>query len=151
LRREDRGLPFACLPDSPSSEYSAREPKPFTSKSLCSEQEVSSLISSALVKNHIPKAILISAFTAWMFIAMVLMLRALLYLYHPSITTLTDLEIVLYFSMVTFISVGCGDVVPGGNWRMLACPEAMRANGMSLFGWTTALIFYVIQYGYRHK
>jgi len=29
--------------------------------------------------------------------------------------------------------------------------EAMQANGMSLFGWTTALIFYVIQYGYRHR
>jgi len=51
LRREDRGLPFACLPDSPSSEFSVREPKPLASQSLRSEQEVSPLISSQ-VKNH---------------------------------------------------------------------------------------------------
>jgi len=102
-------------------------------------------------RTHLPKAILVSAFTAWMFIGMVLeaLLWALLYLYHPEITELPDLETALYFSMVTFTSVGYGDVVLSGNWRMLASLQG--ANGVMLFGWTTALIFYVIQTVYRKK
>jgi len=102
-------------------------------------------------RKHLPKAILVSAFTAWMFIGMVLqaLIWALLYLSHPAITTLPDLETALYFSMVTFTSVGYGDVVLTGNWRMLASLQG--ANGVILFGWTTALIFYVIQSVYKHK
>ncbi len=92
-----------------------------------------------------------SAFTAWMFIGMVLeaLIWALFYLNQSAITTLPDLETALYFSMVTFTSVGYGDVVLTGNWRMLASLQG--ANGVILFGWTTALIFYVIQTVYRHK
>jgi len=102
-------------------------------------------------RDHLPKAILVSVFTAWMFIGMVLeaLLWALFYLYHPEITELPDLETALYFSMVTFTSVGYGDVVLSGNWRMLASLQG--ANGVMLFGWTTALIFYVIQTVYRRK
>ena len=95
------------------------------------------------------KGFLVSGFTAWMFISMVLqaLIWALLYLYHPAITALPDLETALYFSMVTFTTVGYGDVVLTGNWRMLASIQA--ANGVIVFGWTTALIFYVIQHVYR--
>jgi hypothetical protein len=101
------------------------------------------------VRNHAPKAILVSVFTAWMFIAMILdaLLWAVFYLHHPAITALPDLESALYFSMVTFTSVGYGDLVPTGDWRMLAALEG--ANGVIMFGWTTALIFYVIQHVYR--
>lgn len=104
-----------------------------------------------VVKSHTPKAILVSVFTAWMFIAMIVeaLLWALLYLYHPAITTLPDLENALYFSVVTFTSVGYGDVVLTGDWRMLAALEGV--NGVIMFGWTTALIFYVIQYVYRQR
>ena len=103
------------------------------------------------VRKHLPKAILVSGFTAWMFIDMVLeaLVWALLYLYHSAITVLGDLKTALYFSMVTFTSVGYGDVVLTGNWRLLASLQG--ANGVMLFGWTTALIFYVIQTVYRHK
>jgi hypothetical protein len=102
------------------------------------------------VWEHLPKAILVSAFTAWMFIGMVLeaLIWALFYLIHPAITTLPDLETAFYFSMVTFTSVGYGDVVLTGNWRMLASLQG--ANGVIVFGWTTALIFYVIQSVYKH-
>ncbi len=103
------------------------------------------------VRKHLPKAILVSAFTAWMFVGMLLeaLLWALFYLYHPEIHELPDLETALYFSMVTFTSVGYGDVVLTGSWRMLASLQG--ANGIIVFGWTTALIFYVIQTVYRHK
>ena len=94
---------------------------------------------------QLQRAVLISLLTIWMFIAIVIeaMLWALLYLYNPLITALPDLETALYFSMVTFTTLGYGDVVLTGQWRMLASIQA--ANGVIIFGWTTALIFYFIQ------
>jgi voltage-gated potassium channel Kch len=71
------------------------------------------------------------------------------YLYNPALTAIPDLETALYFSMVTFTSVGYGDVVIAGDWRILASLEG--ANGVIIFGWTTALIFYVLQHLYRPR
>jgi Ion channel len=45
--------------------------------------------------------------------------------------------------MVTFTSVGYGDVLLTGSWRILA--SIQTANGVIIFGWTTALIFYHMQ------
>jgi voltage-gated potassium channel Kch len=77
------------------------------------------------------------------------LLWALFYLYSPEITRLPDLETALYFSMVTFTSVGYGDVVLPGPWRILTSIQA--ANGVIIFGWTTALIFYHMQTVYARK
>ena len=46
-------------------------------------------------------------------------------------------------------SVGYGDVVLGGDWRILASLQG--ANGVIVFGWATALIFYVIHEVYRRR
>ena len=43
-----------------------------------------------------------------------------------------------YFSLVTFTTLGYGDVTLSEEWRMLGALEA--ANGIVMFGWTTALI-----------
>ena len=97
------------------------------------------------------KALAISLFTAWMFTGAVIeaLLWAVVYLAIPSITGLPNLETALYFSMATFTTVGYGDVVLTGGWRMLSSIQA--ANGMIIFGWTTAVIFYFIQQVYtRH-
>jgi len=72
---------------------------------------------------------------------------ALVYLHDPLITELNDLETALYFSMVTFTTLGYGDVVLIGKGRALATIQA--ANGVIIFGWTTALIFYFIQQTYK--
>ncbi|MGB7931134.1 MAG: ion channel [Gammaproteobacteria bacterium] len=45
--------------------------------------------------------------------------------------------------MVTFTSVGYGDVLLTGSWRILASKHT--ANGVIIFGWTTALILYHTQ------
>ena len=97
------------------------------------------------------KAVLISGLTIWMFLAIVLEagLWALLYLFHPLVSTLPDLETAFYFSMVTFTTLGFGDVVLTGQWRTLASIQA--ANGVIIFGWTTALIFYFIQHIYKEE
>jgi hypothetical protein len=100
-------------------------------------------------RRELMKAALVSALTAWMFLAIVIeaWIWALVYLYNPLITTLPDLETAFYFSMVTFTTLGYGDVVLTGNWRTLASIQA--ANGVIVFGWTTALIFVFIQRVYN--
>ena len=102
-------------------------------------------------RGQLMKAFLVSGLTAWMFLAIVIeaWVWALLYLYNPLITTLPDLQTAFYFSMVTFTTVGYGDVVLTGNWRTLASIQA--ANGVIVFGWTTALIFVFIQRVYSKE
>lgn len=62
---------------------------------------------------------------------------------------LPSIEEALYFSTVTFTTVGYGDIVLGREWRQLATFEAM--NGWIIFGWATALIMAVIQRVYFHS
>ena len=103
------------------------------------------------VTSEAAKAVLISGLTVWMFLAIVIevWLWALLYLFHPLFNTLPNLETAFYFSMVTFTTLGYGDVVLTGQWRTLASIQA--ANGVIIFGWTTALIFYFIQHIYKDE
>jgi voltage-gated potassium channel Kch len=62
------------------------------------------------------------------------------YLAHGA---LSGVETALYFSMVTFTTLGYGEIVLGEQWRLLASFEA--ANGIMMFGWTTALIFALVR------
>ena len=52
---------------------------------------------------------------------------------------MSALEPALYFSTVTYTTLGYGDVILNETWRLLASFEAV--NGIILIGWTTALIF----------
>lgn len=65
-------------------------------------------------------------------------LYAMLYL---TLNALPSLEPALYFSTVTFVAVGYGDVVLPTTWRMLSAIEA--ANGVILIAWSTAFLFSV--------
>jgi hypothetical protein len=58
------------------------------------------------------------------------------------IGALPDLESALYFSTVSFTTIGYGDVVLGERWRLVGAIEG--ANGLLLFGWSTAFLFSVI-------
>lgn len=49
----------------------------------------------------------------------------------------------LYFAFVNYTTLGYGDVVPTESWRLLGPMTAM--NGVLLFGWSTAVIFEVLQ------
>ena len=62
---------------------------------------------------------------------------------------LLSFEEALYFSTVTFTTVGYGDIVLDREWRQLATFEAV--NGWIIFGWATALIMAVIQRLYFTK
>ena len=58
-----------------------------------------------------------------------------------AIGAIPDFETALYFSTVTFTTIGYGDVVLDKKWRMFGAIEA--ANGLILFGWSTAFLFSV--------
>lgn len=57
-------------------------------------------------------------------------------------TDLKDFETALYFSASSFTTVGYGDVVLTGKWRILGPLEA--ANGLFSFGISTAMMFAIV-------
>jgi voltage-gated potassium channel Kch len=65
-------------------------------------------------------------------------LYALLYFVQGA---LPDLESALYFSTASFTTIGYGDVVLDKQWRLVSAIEG--ANGLLLFGWSTAFLFSV--------
>jgi voltage-gated potassium channel Kch len=107
------------------------------------------LARSGPITGHFHRAALVWLMTMWMFFAIYIeaALWAGVYLYLPGITELADWQTAIYFSMVTFTTLGYGDLVLSGEWRTLASVQA--ANGVIMFGWTTALIFYFIQKIYK--
>lgn len=73
-------------------------------------------------------------------IAIDVVLWASLYRFRNALPNFED---ALYFSTVTFTTVGYGDIVLDRESRLLATFEA--ANGWIIFGWATALMMIVIQ------
>ena len=61
---------------------------------------------------------------------------------------LPNLETALYFSLVTYTTIGFGDVVLGPGWRVLAGIEGLA--GIILIGWSTAFVFAVVNRMYEH-
>ena len=51
---------------------------------------------------------------------------------------ITELEESLYFSTVTFSTLGYGDVILSPDWRLLSALEAI--SGFTLIGWSTAYL-----------
>jgi hypothetical protein len=49
----------------------------------------------------------------------------------------------VYFAFVNYATLGYGDIVPLPRWRLLGPITAM--NGVLLFGWSTAVIFAVLE------
>jgi len=88
------------------------------------------------------RTLLVGGLVASMFLVSVL--DSVIWAYaYLRVGAIEQLETALYFSMVTFTTLGYGDVTLSPDWRLLASFEA--ANGIMMFGWTTALIAAVIQ------
>lgn len=60
---------------------------------------------------------------------------------------LASFEEAVYFSFVTFTTLGYGDITLSEGWRILSGIEAL--NGILLIGWTTAMLFSVVQRVWR--
>ena len=68
---------------------------------------------------------------------------AIVYMKLTESDVITRYSDALYFSMVTYTTVGYGDIVLTGDWRLLSGIQSM--NGILLFGWSTALLFMAVQ------
>jgi hypothetical protein len=68
---------------------------------------------------------------------------AVAYVMLTPVGELQTLEEAVYFSFVTFSTLGYGDITLSEGWRLLSGIEAL--NGILLVGWTTALLFAVVQ------
>ena len=75
-----------------------------------------------------------------------IVLWAIAYRYLTEFSQLEDLETAIYFSAVTYTSLGYGDIVLTGTLRIMCGIQAM--NGILLFGWSTALLFAILQRTY---
>ena len=65
------------------------------------------------------------------------------YLSLVSVEEIDSFEKSLYFSFVTFTTLGYGDLTLSEDWRLLSGIQAL--NGILLVGWTTAMLFAVVQ------
>ncbi len=92
-------------------------------------------------RKHLRGSLIVACFVFLMFLASVVEAFAwsLLYLAEDQIPVLLE---ALYFSMVTFTTLGYGDIVLTGNWRIVASFQA--SVGLIMFGWTTALVVKVV-------
>jgi len=66
-------------------------------------------------------------------------------LVYISLGVVAGLEPALYFSTITFSTLGFGNIVPLAEWRLLTALEAV--NGFILIGWSTA---YLVAASTRH-
>ena len=62
---------------------------------------------------------------------------------YLALGAISGVERALYFSTVTYTTLGYGDVTTAEGWKLLSALEA--ANGIIMFGWTTALIVAAVQ------
>jgi uncharacterized membrane protein len=65
-------------------------------------------------------------------------------LIYSALSAFEDFDTAVYFSGVTFTSLGYGDVVLHGRMRLLAPLQA--ANGLMMFGITTAAFIAAVQH-----
>ena len=94
--------------------------------------------------NKVLPAIIWTAVTLLMLHVIEVIVWALAYRALTPISSLDTLEKAIYFSVVTFTTLGYGDItLPEQEWRILSGIEAL--NGILLVGWTTAFLFAVVQ------
>jgi hypothetical protein len=68
---------------------------------------------------------------------------------YLALNAIQGFEQAFYFSMVSFTTLGYGDIVLDERWRLLSSFEA--ANGIIMFGWTTAIVMVMVQRVYFKK
>ena len=71
------------------------------------------------------------------------MVWSCVYVSLDNLVEVTNFEEAMYFSTVTFATLGYGDLVIYNQWRMLAAIQSM--TGMLVFGWSAALLYAVVQ------
>jgi Ion channel len=96
-------------------------------------------------RSRLRSTIKLSVFVLWLFLATVTEVWAWACLYL-GLGAIRSLEKAVYFSTVTFTTLGFGDITLEEEWRLLSSFEA--ANGLLMFGWSTALVFAAVEWVY---
>ena len=92
------------------------------------------------------KSLKILSYTAAFFMVlhyMEIALWAAVYMAIPALDKISHWEEAIYFSTVTYTTLGYGDITLPPVWRIMSGFEAM--NGILLFGWSTAMFFAVVR------
>jgi voltage-gated potassium channel Kch len=89
----------------------------------------------------VPATLLVISLSCWLILIHVIEMSVWGLFYYLQ-GCLPDAESALYFSAVTYTTVGYGDVVLPKPWRMLAPLEAM--TGILMWGLSTGLFFAVV-------
>jgi voltage-gated potassium channel Kch len=69
-------------------------------------------------------------------------------LFYTGLKVFPDAESSFYFSMVTYTTVGYGDLVPPQAWRLLAGVEGL--TGILMCGWSTGFFFVIVSRFHMH-
>ena len=95
------------------------------------------------------KALILTA--VWLLLTHILetVIWAVAYCFIVGGDKFANFEDAAYFSTVTFTTLGYGDIVIEGHWRMLSACQAM--TGLLVFGWSTALLFAVVERVWKRK
>lgn len=96
---------------------------------------------------HFERVVAIAALVLMMFFATLLEALAWAATYRMA-DALPDLESALYFSTVTYTTLGYGDITLD-DWRLLSAFQA--TNGCIMFGWTTALVVAMVHSSFNRK
>lgn len=99
-------------------------------------------------RSLLPSTLKLAVFVMWLFLATIVEVWAWATLYLV-LGAIRPLEKAVYFSTVTFTTLGFGDITLDEEWRLLSSFEA--ANGLLMFGWSTALVFAAVQWAYAAR
>lgn len=103
------------------------------------------------IKNSLTKKIVWNLIYTAIFLLSLNFLEAIIwgftYYLLPGIKEFETIEKAIYFSLVTFTTLGYGDITINSSNRILAGFEAM--NGVLLLGWTTAMMFSLLQFAVK--
>lgn len=89
------------------------------------------------------RAVIMTAVVLLLLHCIEMILWALFFIALPENGGLASLSEAIYFSMITFTTLGYGDITLNEPWRALSGLEAMV--GIAVFGLTTAILFAVVQ------
>jgi Ion channel len=105
-------------------------------------------LSRSTSKSLVRLTLKLAVFVLWLFLATIIQVWTWAMLYRV-LGAIGSLEKAAYFSTVTFTTLGFGDITLDETWRLLSSFEA--ANGLLMFGWSTALIFAAVQWVYAGR
>jgi multisubunit Na+/H+ antiporter MnhG subunit len=99
--------------------------------------------SGAVLPKRALVAVIVTALGLLLLHCLQIMVWAVAYRLLTPVQPIDSLEAAMYFSAVTFTTLGYGDItLSSEQWRLLTGIEAL--NGVLLLGWSTALLYAVV-------